>query len=77
MKVRDITVSNRVIDTNEYAEEPFLYNAYTEDEVDAYIAANFSGEQQVYKSYNTTIPNFQFLVEKWPQGPPPATYKMR
>lgn len=64
MKVRDITVDSQVIDTNAYSEAPYKYVTYNETEVDTYINENFSGEHQVYKAYNTTIPNFQFLLEK-------------
>jgi len=64
MKVRDITVDTQVIDVSDYAASPYKYVTYNEEEVDDYINENFSGDHQVYKSYNTTIPNFQFLLEK-------------
>ena len=64
MKVRDITVDAQVIDDDAFSENPYKYVIYNEEEVDAYIQENFKGEHQVYKAYNTTIPNFQFLLEK-------------
>lgn len=64
MKVRDITVDTQLIDVNAYSASPYMYVTYNEAEVDAYINENFSADHQVYKSYNTTIPNFQFVLEK-------------